>query len=118
MKKAQFLAYLQQLMGMAVKPLKFAVIPYKHEGSTYGEDSIRLTGSKEFIEAVLQRLGPADLLANENLTTRLQVAYQQVKDKQGVLIDGAFACYIQVHERGGDAQMANQMVGKIISSSY
>ena len=38
------------------QPIQPAVVPYRHEGTTYGQDGIRLTGSPEFIDAVLSRL--------------------------------------------------------------
>ena len=109
MQKKEFLDYLKSLVGRTAKTIQFAVIPYKHEGTTYGEDSIRITGSKEFIESVLIRLNPSDLLQNENLTTRLQCPYTQVVDRESKQpVPGAYACMIQVHRRGGEAIHINQ----------
>ena len=31
-------------------------VPYRHQGSTYDQDSLRITGSRAFIDAVLSRL--------------------------------------------------------------
>ena len=92
------------------QPLRPASVPYKHEGSTYGEDSIRITGSREFIDAVLSRVKP--LLDHENGSTRLQLAYAKVEPKPGhACPPDAHACYIQVHERGGQAQMMAAVFG-------
>jgi hypothetical protein len=86
-------------------PLHMEAVPYKHRGTTYAEAGIRLTGSPEFIDSVLSRL--KDLLDYENDDTRLQLVYQESKDKEtGAPLD-SFNCYIQVHERGGKAQTLN-----------
>ena len=80
-----------------------AAVPYKHKGSTYDQDGIRITGSQAWIDSVLSRL--ADLLKFENGSTRLQVVYKRSTDRHtGAEIDG-FNCYVQVHERGSEAQM-------------
>jgi len=98
--------------------IKIGVVPYKHQGSTYAEDGIRITGSTEFIDSVLSRL--KDLLNHENGNTRLQVNYQESKDRGTGAALGSYNCYIQVHERGGEAKMINAMFGhgKIISRGY
>lgn len=101
--KAEFLDYWAALP--ADQPVKPRPVAYKHSGSTYAEDSIRITGTRAFIDSVISRL--QDLLVNENGFNRLQVVYQQTTDKEtGRPID-AWNCYIQVHERGGQAQMVN-----------
>ena len=120
MKKKEILEHWQsmkQRRHLAPKP-----VPYKHKGSTFDEDGIRITGSKDFIDAVLSRL--TELLSCENAETRLQLSYQQAKDKNtGNLLD-SYTCYIQVHERGDEAKIANtlasSMTGKetILSRGY
>ena len=85
------------------QPIRPGVIAYKHRGSTFDKDSIRITGSTRFIDAVLSRV--KDMLAWEGIETRLQVSYQQSNDKQGQLIPDAYNCYIQVHQRGGEGAM-------------
>lgn len=109
MKKADFLKHWQE-----IKPdqnIKIDSIAYKRGGSTYDCDGIRLTGSTEFIDSVLSRL--KDLLKHENGNTRLQVVYKQSTDRHTQqLIDG-YNCYIQVHERGGEAKIVNAMFGKV-----
>lgn len=103
MKKAQFL---QHFASIPVnQPVKPEPVLYKHKGSTYDQDSIRITGSCKFIDSVLSRL--TDYLSFENQNTRLQVSYQQSTDrKTGQLISG-WNCYLQVHERGSEAKMVN-----------
>ena len=104
MRKAQFLEHWRDNID-ANRPIQITPVAYKHTGSTYDEDGIRLTGSTEFIDSVLSRL--KDLLLKESNTTRLQVVYKQSTDrKTGCLMD-SFNCYIQVHQRGGEAQMMN-----------
>jgi hypothetical protein len=98
------------------QPIKPAVVPYEHEGTTYAQDGIRLTGSPEFIDAVLSRL--KDLLAFESLTTRLQVTYQESKDRETGLLLGSYNCYVQVHERGAEAKLVNLGAGRLLSAGY
>jgi len=90
------------------QPISISPIPYKHRGSTYAEDGIRITGSQPFIDSVLSRL--TDLLDYEDDSTRLQVVYKQSVDKDtGIPLD-SYNCYIQVHERGREAQIMNAIV--------
>ena len=101
MKKAEIIAHWGKLA--ANQAIEFGPVAYKHEGSTFDEDSIRITGSRDFIDSVLSRI--KDVLEFENGTTRLQLSYQQAKEKNsGHLLD-SYCCYIQVHERGPEAQM-------------
>ncbi len=104
--KAQFLKHWRTLLNP--RPLKPATVPYKHRGSTFQEDGIRITGSLEWIDAVLSRL--TDLLACENGRTRLQVSYRQANDKEGKPL-ASWTCYIQVHERGREAQIMHCVYG-------
>lgn len=108
MKKGEFLEYWNSIEdNQKVKPFPVA---YKHEGTTYLEDGIRITGSKAFVESVLSRL--KDLLRFEGMNTRLQVVYNQTKDRDtGELVPDSFNCYIQVHERGPEACMCNAILG-------
>ena len=101
--KADFLSYWSSIASDM--PVKMTSVPYKHKGSTFDCDGIRLTGSKEFIESVLSRL--KDLLRAENNKTRLQVNYQQSVDRNTQQPIDGWNCYIQVHERGREAQMVN-----------
>ena len=103
MKKKEILAHWQALPEG--QPLRPSIVRYKHEGSTYAEDGIRITGSAKWIDAVLSRL--KDLLKAENTQTRLQVSYQEATDKDTRQPLGSYACYVQVHDRGGEAKMVN-----------
>jgi len=105
MKKEEMLKHWQSIpdnQSLAVDPVR-----YKHSGSTFAEDGIRITGSQSFIDSVLSRI--KDLLAHENDRTRLQVVYKESQDKDSGAPLGSWNCYIQVHERGGEAQLANDI---------
>jgi len=109
MQKAEFLDHWRMIApNQTITP---SVVPYKHEGSTYAEDGIRLTGSREFIDSVLSRL--TDLLRFENNSTRLQVNYQESKDRESGRLTGSWNCYVQVHERGREAQMVNAWMSTV-----
>jgi len=90
-------------------PIRPVAVPYKHSGSTYGEDGIRIDGSIEFIDSVLSRI--QDLLEYENETTRLSVSYSEIaersKTSEGVTFGqgtGTYCCYIRVAQRGNEAK--------------
>ena len=107
LRKEQFLAYWSG-MGKLQRELNPTPVPYKHVGSTYAQDGIRITGNRKFVDAVLSRL--TELLAFENDNTRLQVVYKQTVDRDTERPIDSWNCYIQVHERGPEAQMANAFV--------
>jgi len=86
-------------------------VPYKHTGSTYAEDGIRLTGTRDFIDSMLNLLRP--LLERENATERLQLVYSESTDRETQIPTGSWNCYIQVHERGGEAKHFNQAYGAV-----
>jgi len=110
MKKKELLEHWQNLKRkrkLAPRP-----VAYEHAGSTFDQDGIRITGSAQFIDAVLSRL--TELLDFENTETRLQVSYQQATDKDSRRpIPNSYSCYIQVHERGAEAQMVNAYASAI-----
>lgn len=109
MKKAEILRHWTDLNeNQEIKPRP---VPYKHQGSTYAEDGIRITGSMEFIDSILSNL--KELLEFENPLTRLQLNYQESKDRESGESLGSWNCYIQVHERGSDAKMANLLASSI-----
>lgn len=109
LKKDQFLEHWAGLEpDQAIAP---SPVPYKHTGSTYAEDGIRITGRRAFVDSVISRL--QDLQRYENAATRLQVVYKQTTDREtGAPID-AWNCYIQVHERGGEARAMNSIFGEV-----
>ena len=97
MEKEQFLKHWASLRkNQIVKPKP---VRYTHEGSTYAEDGIRITGSKKFIDSVLSRL--KDMLAFECDETRLQAVYSKSSDRESGKQLSSWNCYIQVHQRGG-----------------
>lgn len=109
LRKADFLGYWEKMKKR--RALKPRPVPYKHTGSTYAEDGIRITGTRKWIDSVLSRL--TDLLEYEGAETRLQVVYKQSTDKEtGHPID-SWNCYIQVHQRGDEARLVNVFVSAI-----
>jgi hypothetical protein len=96
MEKEAFLrhwASIRKNQNVQPKPVR-----YGHEGSTYAQDGIRITGSRAFIDSVLSRL--KDLLDHENDETRLQVVYQRSADRESGKPLKSWNCYLQVHQRG------------------
>ena len=92
-------------------------IENKHEGSTYGNDGIRIDGSQEFIFAVLSRLTP--LMDLENGTTRLQLSMSPVRERVNGEFGGEtgeWCCYIRCHERGPQAQVVNAFMSAVSKS--
>jgi len=88
--------------------IKMMPVAYKHKGSTYDQDGIRLTGSQEFVDSLLSNI--KQLLQDENDNTRLQLTYQETVDRETQLSTGTFNCYVQVHDRGHEAKMMNGFV--------
>jgi hypothetical protein len=109
LRKEAFLAY-WRLMTRKRK-IKPSAVPYKWKGSTYAQDGIRITGSRKFVDQVISNL--TGLLAYENDMTRLQVVYKQTVDRDSGQPIDAWNCYIQVHERGDQAKMANAFMSAI-----
>jgi len=112
LRKAEIISHWKSLEAPALNDnIPMATIPYKHKGSTFAEDGIRILGSQDFIDAVLARLKP--LLDFENSNSRLQLNYSQATDKEtGQPLD-SFKMYIQVVERGYQAKIANALVAAI-----
>jgi len=61
------------------QPIMPNPIPHDKEGSTYGFDGIRVTGSKQFVTSVLSRF--KDFVYQENPHTSLKVVFRQIEDK-------------------------------------
>ncbi len=97
MEKKQFLKHWASLR--ANQKLDPTPVRYRHEGSTYAEDGMRITGSKAFVDSVLSRL--KDLLKFESGETRLQVVYKRSTDRESGKTISSYNCYVQVHARGG-----------------
>jgi len=103
MEKEPFLKHWSKLRAnqkLSPKPVR-----YTHEGSTYAEDGVRITGSKAFVDSVLSRL--KDLLAYESGETRLQAVYKRSTDRESGKTISSYNCYVQVHARGGVSAKKN-----------
>ncbi len=74
-------------------------VPYAHTGSSFTKDTIRVTGSRPFIDAVMSHL--KELLTRENDTERLDLNYAESTDRITREPTGAWTFYVKVHERGG-----------------
>jgi len=109
LRKREFLEYWAKMKR--ARKLDPTPVPYKHQGSTYDEDGIRITGSRAFVDAVLSRL--TELLQYEGPETRLQVVYKQSTDRETGSVLDSWNCYIQVHERGNEAKMVNLFVSAL-----
>lgn len=96
MKKAEILRHWEELEPN--QPIRPTPIPYKHEGTTFGLDNFRITGSRKFIDAWLSN--HKELLEYENSDTRLQVNYQPCLDKETGEPLGGWSFYCSVRERG------------------
>ena len=97
MEKKPFLKHWSKLR--ANQKLNPKPVRYTHEGSTYAEDGIRITGSRVFVDSVLSRL--KDLLGYESGETRLHVVYKRSTDRESGKTISSYNCYVQVHARGG-----------------
>jgi hypothetical protein len=72
-------------------------IPIHHKGSSYSEDTLRITGTSDFINSILSRI--KDLLRYETPSLDLDVTYHQIADKYERPIDDKFVCYIKVRQK-------------------
>ena len=113
MKKSETLARWAALQAGQDPLAPMTPIPYKSEGSRYGACGVRIDGNPAFVDAVLSCLKP--LLDGENHVTRLELAR---RDVDPVEINGerktfsnsdlgAEVCYIRLHVRGRQGQMAS-----------
>lgn len=80
-------------------PIQFDAMEPGQKGSTFGEDGLRLTGSRKFIDSVLGRL--KDIMQYENPATKLNLVYRQVQYKGSQTPDKntSFVFYAQVKKR-------------------
>jgi hypothetical protein len=89
------------------QPIAMSPLESNHKGSSYDQDSIRITGSQEFIDGCLSRL--KSLMQYEEGSTLLQISYQQTVERvhgpdgkpitTGELT-GAWAFYVKARMRG------------------
>lgn len=99
--KEQIVGFWQTLQPKT--PILMRPIGYEHEGSTYGEDGVRITGSRAFIDSVLARL--KEFLSFENPTTKLQVVYRETESPSMIAANKtSYVFYIQSRARGQDDQ--------------
>ena len=96
MDKNQVLQYWQSLRP---GPIQFDAIQPGKKGSTFGEDGLRLTGSKAFIDSILARV--KDIMQYESPHTKLNVVYRQVQYEGSQLPEKStsFVFYAQVKSR-------------------
>ena len=80
------------------QPIMPQPVPREKEGSTYGYDGIRITGSFEFIDSVLSRF--KDFLYKESPHTKLNLIYRQIEGKDRDPNMNKYVFYINVGERG------------------
>jgi len=115
MKKAEALAAWKGLDPDLPMLRHMESIPYKAKGSTYGACGVRIDGNPAFVDAVLSHL--QELIDGENCSTRLGLS-RNVVDGSGLdkaffnTADQAECCYVRLHERGSQGQMASAVFDK------
>jgi len=80
------------------EPIRMTPLPYNYKGPTYDKDGVRVTGTREFVDAVLGRL--KDLMFYENPRVKLNLIYRTLYRKGQDPARPAFAVYIQSEMRG------------------
>lgn len=99
MTKSQIIQFWKSLpMGL---PIAMNPIAFDHEGSTFSEDAIRITGSTEFIKSVLCRL--KEFLTYESDKTKLNISFRETSSpslEQEGLAKTSYVFYLQTKERG------------------
>ena len=79
------------------------IIPGNYKGSTYMYDGLRVTGSHNFINAVVSRL--KDILNYDEGNTKLFLRYhQQVDKKTQQPLPNSFVFYVQVRGKEDKVQ--------------
>jgi hypothetical protein len=97
--KANLLSWMKALKGRHLD-VQGAMAPIDNsEGSRFGEDVIRITGSDMFCAAVLSRL--QDLVEVEGPNTRLDCSWSEVKSGDGRFAkgDGGNSIYLRMAVR-------------------
>tara|TARA_Y100000310_G_C20513794_1_gene730165 strand:- start:63 stop:470 length:408 start_codon:yes stop_codon:yes gene_type:complete len=100
MRKAEILAYWNDLPDNGV--MEPSAVPYRHTGSSYTQDTVRITGSQEFIDSWLS--GNKALLRYENEDTRLALTYRETVDRDTDQHTGKYQFYLSVRARGPRAR--------------
>ena len=78
------------------QPMMPHPIPPNHKGSTYNQDTIRITGSSHFINSVLAQI--KELIRYESPFFNLDVEYREIIDKYE-RPTGKYVAYIRVRQR-------------------
>lgn len=94
-KKSQILTFWKALAPNI--PLQLQPIESIHKGSTLQQDTIRLTGTKEFITTVLSRL--KDFVIYENPDTKLVLDYRQNQKSLKPGEKNSYLFYVNVRKR-------------------
>lgn len=79
-------------------PIAIDPISYDHKGSTYKQDGVRITGSKEFIATTLARL--KEFLGFEGTSSKLMLVWRETERQQSPEDKPTYVFYVQVKERG------------------
>lgn len=94
-KKAEILTFWKNLSPSI--PLQLQPIDNLHKGSTLQQDTIRVTGSKEFITTVLSRL--KDFVIYESPDTKLVLDYRQNAKSLKPGEKNSYLFYVNVRKR-------------------
>lgn len=88
-------------------PIAVSPIRYDHKGSTYKQDGVRITGTKEFITTTLARL--KEFLGFEGAGTKLTLVWRETESQQSTIEDKpTYVFYVQVKERGSAGSQKGQ----------
>ena len=98
-KKKDILKYWR---GIPEMPIMINPVSKDHEGTTFDEDTIRITGQPRFIYSVLSKL--KQFLSMESKETKLQLLFKKSERKDSDPSKKSYAFYIQVKERGSKTQ--------------
>lgn len=80
-------------------PISIRPTPHHKKGTGYVNESVRLTGTPQFIDSILSRI--KDLLAFENPTTRIEITMKPVKNQSPG--SNAYNLYVSVETRKNPA---------------
>jgi len=94
-KKSDVLQFWRMLRELPIFPKPISV---RHRGSAYTQDTIRITGTSDFINSILSRV--KDFLRfRDNPGIELDVDYRQIVDKYDRPVPSKYVCYIRLREK-------------------
>lgn len=100
-KKKDIIKYWRNIPEM---PIMATPISKDHEGTTFDEDTIRITGQPKFIYSVLSKLKQF-LNIESSKEAKLQLLFKKSERKdQGDMSKTSYSFYIQVKERGSKSK--------------